>query len=184
MLEDLPMGFSVYYRSVRPVTSAKAAAIQRAADELCRGHTWLSCEPVGLVLEEDGHLRGHSKPNFQPDPDDAASAAREGLPDGSTRDLLDILCALSGEHRVDWEISHDHSDGPVGYIRDGMCDDRVTSQVGALGDLGDILHEMMAPELEGDDPPRAGLDCFRNEAEVDVDDDDDEPDILPFTPKG
>ncbi|MDZ7615661.1 MAG: hypothetical protein U1E05_01575, partial [Patescibacteria group bacterium] len=90
------MGFTVCYRSTRPVAPAKAAAIVRTCDGLCRGRTWLSCEPVGFFPDgEDGHLLGASKPNLQPDPDDAAAAAREGLPDGTTVDMLDVLCQLS-----------------------------------------------------------------------------------------
>jgi hypothetical protein len=106
----------------------------------------LSCEPVHFFTGgDDGHLLGGSKPNFQPHPDDVASAAREGLPDGSARDMLDVLSRLSRDHGVDWEIRHDHSDGPIGYIRSGTCDDNVLSQVEAFADLADIL----ADELDG-----------------------------------
>ena len=134
------MGFTVYYRSTRPIAAPVAAALERSTDELSRGRTWLSCEPVHFFPEsKDGHLLGGSKPNFQPHPDDVASAAREGLPDGTTLDMLDVLCQLSRNHGIDWEISHDHSDGPVGYIRSGVCDKDVVSQVEAFADVGDIL---------------------------------------------
>jgi hypothetical protein len=178
------MGFSVYYRSTRPVSPAEIDAIDQAADRLCRGRTWLGCEPVGFHPQDDGHLFGGSKPNFQPHPDDVASASREGLPDGTTRDLLDVLCQLSRDHGVDWEISHDHSDGPIGYIRGGVCDGEVERQVGALADLGDILGELMADaENEpGGFPPSASR---GGEIEFDRDDDDDDGlSILPFRPKG
>jgi hypothetical protein len=134
------MGFSVNYRSTRPVAAEVAVAIEKAGHELCRERTWLSCEPVNFVADpDDGRLFGGSKPNFMPHPDDAASAASQGLPDGTTRDLLDVLCQLSRDHGVDWEISHDYSNGPIGHIRAGTCDDAVRAQVEALGDLGDIL---------------------------------------------
>lgn len=136
------MGFSIHYRSTRPVSPAETEAINRAAQEACQGRTWLSCEPVRFYSgDEDGHLIGGSKPNFRPHPDDVASAARQGLPDGSARDMLDVLCRLSREHGIDWEISHDYSGGPVGSIRAGLCDDGVLSQVEAIADLGDILGE-------------------------------------------
>src|SRR5262245_49961338 len=109
------MGFSVNYRTTRPVTSAQAAAIKRAAEKLARGRTWLSCEPPFFSQSpDDGHLGGGCKPNFNPDSIDAAAAANEGLPDGTTQDMIDILCELSRAHDVDWEISHDYSDGPIG----------------------------------------------------------------------
>lgn len=133
------MGFTVYYRSTRPLDPAESAAIREAAHAAIAGRTWLHCEPVHFFPSEDGHLRGGSKPNFLPHPLDAAAAAQSNLPDGTTRDLLDILCKLSRAYAVDWEISHDHSDGPVGYIRAGVCDEEVLLRIEVFNDLGDIL---------------------------------------------
>jgi hypothetical protein len=144
------MGFTIYYRSTRPVSPAEAAAIERAAANACRGRTWLHCEPVHFFSgNEGGHLLGGSKPNFRPHPDDAASAARRGLPDGSARDMLDVLCRLSRDHGIDWEISHDHSDGPVGFIRAEECDGDVLVQVEAFADLADYLGELSEEEFGG-----------------------------------
>src|SRR5205823_4902371 len=81
--------------------------------------------------DEDGHLCGCSKPSFRPHPDDAAAAVREGLPDGTPLDMLDILCQLSRDHGIDWEIDHDESDGPVGYIRSGVADEEVSPRASA-----------------------------------------------------
>ena len=68
------MGFSIHYRSTRPVGDAEADAIRQAAGEANAGRTWLSCEPVHFFAEsEDGCLVGGSKPNFLPHPDDAAA---------------------------------------------------------------------------------------------------------------
>jgi hypothetical protein len=36
----------------------------------------------------------------------------------------------------------DHSGGPIGYIRTGVCDPEVLSQIEAFADLGDILGEL------------------------------------------
>src|SRR5687768_15192916 len=103
------MGFSVYYRSTRPVAPSEADAIREAARAACVGRTWLSCEPVHFFPDpDDGHLLGGSKPNFFPHPDDTAAAGRAALPDGSVRDVLDVLCRLSRDHGVDWTLSHDH----------------------------------------------------------------------------
>lgn len=144
------MGFTINYRSTRPVTPAEAAAVRAAARDACRDRTWLSCEPVRFFSDsEDGHLHGSSKPNFRPHPDDVASAAREGLPDGTARDMLDLLCRLSRDHGIDWEISHDHSDGPIGVIRDGECDGDVLGQVEAFADLADYLGSLSEEEFGG-----------------------------------
>ncbi|MFO0812682.1 MAG: hypothetical protein U0796_05660 [Gemmatales bacterium] len=136
------MGFTVYYRTTQPVAPAKAEAIRQAATITNAGRTWLSCEPVVFFTStSEGHLRGGSKPNFQPDPEDAASAARSGQLDGTTRDMLEVLCQLSRDHGVDWALSHDH-DPHIGYIRAGICDEKVMEQIEAFADLGDILGEL------------------------------------------
>lgn len=187
------MGFAFTYRTTRPVSPAKAEPIKRAAERLCHGRTWLSCEPVFIDRAPDGHLSGSSKPSFGPDPADAAAAAREGLPDGTSGDVLDILCQLSREHGVDWEISHDYSEGPVGYIRKGVAEDQVVGQMEALSDLGDIFGEAEA-EFEGRPtrgyPRRGPRDTEETSTEdggsadeADADDDDGPP-ILPFRPRG
>ena len=89
----------------------------------------------------DGHLHGGSKPNFQPDPDDAASASSSGQPDGTTRDMLEVLCQLSRDQGVDWALSHDH-EPQLGFIQAGVCDDKVLDQIEAFANLGDILCEL------------------------------------------
>jgi hypothetical protein len=140
------MGFAVYYRSTRPLDPSQAAVIAQSAAELCRGRTWLHCEPVCFFPgSAEEHLLGVSKPNFLPHPADADSAGRSGLPDGTIRDMLDVLSRLSRDHVVDWEIGHDHSGGPVGYIRGGVCDDEVLSSIEMFVDLANNLSD----ELEG-----------------------------------
>jgi hypothetical protein len=89
---------------------------------------------------QKGHLFGGSKPSLQrPAPENAASAARQGLPDGTVRDLVEVLCALSRDHGVDWEFSHDYDAGPIGFIRRGVCDHRLRSQIEAFADVGAML---------------------------------------------
>lgn len=165
------MGFTVYYRSTRPVVPAEADAIRRAADAANEGRTWLGCEPVSFFPGDDGHLLGGSKPNFQPHPDDAAAAASEGLPDGTTRDMLDILCCLSRDHSVDWALGHDH-DPAIGFIRAGVCDENALAQIEAFADLGDILGELGVDEFgafgsdEDAEPPSVPIDLRRNNDSV------------------
>ncbi len=140
-LEEPGLGFTIYYRSTSPVSPAEADAILRAARLANKGRTSLGCEPVHFFPNDDGHLLGGSKPNFQPHPDDALAAAREGLPDGNTRDMLDVLCRLSRDLGVDWGLSHDH-DPAIGFIRAGECDHNVLAQIEAFADLGDLLGEL------------------------------------------
>lgn len=135
------MGFAVSYISTRPVTPTESEVIKQVASQLCDGRTWLGCEPVFFAREESGRLCGCCKPTIVASADDAAALAHEGLPDGTIRDAIDVLCRLSRDHNIEWEISHDHSDGPIGYIRDGVCDGEVENQVSAFADLSMMLQD-------------------------------------------
>jgi hypothetical protein len=173
------MGFEILYRSTRPASSTETAAIKRAVQEKVSGYTWLSCEPVNLMSEDDGRLSGGSKPNFEPDPADAL-AAEEGLPDGTTLELLDILCQLSRIYDIGWEISHDYSDGPLGYIQDGVCDSEVLSQLKALSNLGDALQNFAGEFEMPSGTPQSNSRTRRTNEDYG----DDGPPILKFRPRG
>lgn len=132
------MGFSVYYHSTRPVTGEEAQALREHARRLSTGRTWLSCEPPTFFSgDSKGMLVGGSKPNFLPHPGDVATAERDKRPDGTLNDLIDILCTLSREHRVDWEITHDF--GPVGHIIRGQPDAEVRGTLDELSRLPGLL---------------------------------------------
>jgi hypothetical protein len=171
------MGFTVYYRSTKPVRGDTADAIRDAAIPLIGGRTWLSCEPVMFFPDQpDGKLMGGVKPNFHPHPDDAAAGEREGLPDGTLLDALNVLCELSREFGVDWSFSHDHDPGPIGFIRAGGCEPGLRDQVEALAGLGDAMGDLMDEFGNFGEPPTDPRD--------DSDDEGDGPPILPFRPKG
>jgi len=144
------MSFSIRYALTGPVASETESEIIDAASSLGSGRTWLSCEPPGL-RNFDGILSGHSKPNFMPHPDDVASAQTEGLPDGNLNDLLEVLCQISRQFNVDFEISHEYSDGPVGFIRGGVCDEEVREQCEAFSELADDLLNMEGFDFEEDE---------------------------------
>jgi hypothetical protein len=136
------MGFAIQYKTTELISPALQTEMIDAANTLSKGRTWLSCEPPCL-FDNIGKLVGFSKPNFLPHPEDVASARAEGLPDGTINDVLDVLCALSRQFDIEWEVSHDYADGPIGYIRNGICDDEVRTQCDTFNDLAD--------ELRGDD---------------------------------
>ena len=142
------MGFAVSYRSARPVNQSEIDVIIREAIAANLGRTWLNCEPVFLFPESDGHLAGSSKPNFIPDPGDAASAASAALPDGTLRDIVATLCKLSLDHGIDWEIRHDYEPDPIGAIRDGVADEEMLEEIEALADLGDALSDLSDEDLD------------------------------------
>lgn len=93
--------------------------------------------------EDDEILSGGSKPTIEPDANDVASAATEGLPDGTVNDLLDVLAAASTEYSVDWEISHDHSPEPIGFIINGNKDPMLIDLANTFEQLNEAIAEAM-----------------------------------------
>lgn len=152
------MGFTIQYRTTRPIDDAQANAIRAAANGLNAGRTWLSCEPVHFYQgQQGGRLAGFSKPNFMPHPEDAAEAEALGLPDGKIRDAIDVLCELSRAHGVDWEFAHDYDPGPIGFIQNGIADARLLEQIDGIAGLTDMMDEGFGDDEdeydEGDGPP-------------------------------
>ncbi|MEZ6045238.1 MAG: hypothetical protein R3C11_06575 [Planctomycetaceae bacterium] len=160
------MGYSIGYATTSPVFLKTFEAMEAVNHELYLQRTWLSCEPIYLHRKEDGYVTGSSKPTFVPDPEDAASAEAEGLPDGNVIDALNILAQLSSEFNVDWMIDDDYSEGPIGYIRDGVIDSSVKKHLSGIMAMAALEQEFEYEIMEADEP--AG------------EDDDDQPHILKF----
>ncbi|MFI4874660.1 MAG: hypothetical protein ACIALR_04955 [Blastopirellula sp. JB062] len=142
------MGFTVYYRSTEPVSDKLSVRISDAAGDLCRQRDWLSCEAVRFDETSDGHMQGGCKPNFSPHPQDVDSFEKQDLPDGTLHDALDVLCELSREHQIDWSFSHDHDQGPIGFIVDGKCDDNLLAQIETLDELVTMISGVEGSNVE------------------------------------
>jgi len=188
------MGFTIYYQSTDPLEKHEFAAMQTTCTEHCQGRSWLSCEPVILHEDEEGFVAGGSKPTFVPHPDDVAAAEAEGLPDGTLLDLLDVLSALSREYQIDWELSHDYSEGhPIGYVRNGKIHPELIRQINSLAELlqnfGDMEQEFGEIENQFNTPSNKWWNPTTNSSKQrqidtgDPDEDEDEgPHLLPFKP--
>ena len=133
------MGFAISYETTEQISPALQREILAAAEEFAGKFSWLRCEPL-MLHNDDGNLSGISKPTILPHPDDVAGSDPND-PVGTVGDLLDGLCALSSQFDIDWEIAHDYSDGPLGYIRNGRCDEIVRTQCEAFDELGDDLED-------------------------------------------
>lgn len=155
------MGFSVHYESLTELTEEQADAVRAAARQTIADYTWLSCEPVVFFPEEGTQLAGSSKPNFMPHPDDVAAARQENLPDGTLMTAIDILCDLSRRFGIEWEVSHDYSEGPVGTIVNGECDPEVRTQCEAFAEFSESLAgDMDFGDFDGDfddEGPQLGI---------------------------
>ena len=47
-------------------------------------------------------------------------------------DLIDTLCQISRDHQVNWEVGHDGHEGPAGYIRSGLAEDKLVTEIDRL----------------------------------------------------
>jgi hypothetical protein len=125
------VGFSVDYRSTRAVTAAEAEAIDQAAARLCDHPRWVGCEEIFfyecLEAYGEGHLSGSSKPHLEAHWVYESSGVETRI--DPIRELIDALCQISRDHQIDWEIDHDYHDGPVGYIRSGLADDKLVAEI-------------------------------------------------------
>jgi hypothetical protein len=140
------MGFDITYATTEKISPALQREIIDEAHALYMQKSWVQC--MGPELEnEDGYLSGSSRLIPEPDAATLADARDGGAPDGTVLDLLDALCKLSGKFDIEWEISHDHSDGVVGCIEHGVPADTVRGTFDGLA----AMCEGMGGDLSPDD---------------------------------
>jgi hypothetical protein len=142
------MGFDITYSTIERISPALQREILEDVHVLHKQKSWIQC--TGPSFEnEDGYLCGSSRLTPDRDPRDVATARHlsSGAPDGSVLDLLDVLCKLSRQHDIEWEISHDHSDGVLGRIQCGVADEIVRSTFEGLA----AMCEGMGDHLSLDD---------------------------------
>lgn len=96
-------------------------------------------------------MDGGSKPNFMTELDPLELAEAEGMPDGTALDMLDVLCKLSHEFGIVWEMSHDESDGTVGLIEDGVCDPEVKQRVETFASMAGDMENFLGGLMDGFD---------------------------------
>jgi hypothetical protein len=139
------MGFDIRFSTTEKISLALQREIIEDADDLYSQKSWVQCD--GPLLEDaHGYLSGSSRLTPDPDPDDLADARCDGYPDGTVLDLLKGLCQLSGRHDIEWQISHDHSDGVVGSIECGRPDEAVQRTFEGLAAMCEDMAEDLPPD--------------------------------------
>jgi hypothetical protein len=118
------MDHTILYRSLATVDHQTRGDIEAAARE----YGAVEFAPGSGV----GYLEGGGKPNIGTDPDLATAAAKAKCPDGNVAYLLEILCRLSAEFTVDWELTGDDEQGSLGFIRNGNADEELTQAIRSL----------------------------------------------------
>ncbi|MCI0640551.1 MAG: hypothetical protein L0Y72_06410 [Gemmataceae bacterium] len=130
------MGYTLSYRSCNSVSPEQEAAIRQAADAINQGRTWtLAFEKD----ERDGHLLCAMKSAEVPDGTRAAGEARKWPGPYEAKCLLDALCTISHDCKVDWEIRDTYCLRPIGLIRDGVCHADKEAQEEAARNMAEVL---------------------------------------------
>ena len=130
------MGITLTHRTCQPISPEQEAAIRLAVDSFNQGRTWVL---AFLRDERDGHLICSMKPNDMPDDDPAAGTAPQWPGAYEAKCLLDGLCGISRDCKVDWEIHHTYSLRPIGVIRGGECHSDPEAQAEAARNMGEVL---------------------------------------------
>lgn len=140
------MGFCIQYRSTESMHPATAYAVEQSADHWNSQFAWSLCEPVILKQRTDGRLVGQSDVRFEC----AAELVADdhSLPEAILMTLIEVLCRLSFEHAVDWEVNDGEQTGLTGQIREGVADESLVEQIETLDGIGDLFEVID----EQDDP--------------------------------
>ena len=140
------MGFDLQYSTTEQISPALQREIIADARLLDSRHSWVQCDGPS-VENDDGLLIGWSRVS-PADPDGIAEARDSGLPVGRLPELLAALCELSGRHGIDWEVSHDHSDGIVGLIQYVVADDSVRDTIDGLNAMLEMENGMSFDDFD------------------------------------
>lgn len=128
------MGYTLSYRSCHRVDPEQETAIRRAADAFNDGRAWVL---TFLKNEADGHLVCVMQSTEKPDGE--AGGAPKWPGPYEAKCLLDGLCGISRECKVDWEIRDSYCLRPIGVIRNGVCHSDPEAQAEAVRNMGEVL---------------------------------------------
>ena len=112
------MAHTLTYRSCHPVDPDREAVIRQTADTFNRGRPWV----LSFTRDQrDDHLTCVMEPSDDPDGCRPSGEVPRWPGPYEAKCLLDALCGISRDCKVDWEIRATYSPRPVGVIRGGEC---------------------------------------------------------------
>jgi hypothetical protein len=88
----------------------------------------------------DGHLMCTMEPSDDSGGDRPSSEGTRWPGPYEAKCLLDALCGISHDCKVDWEIRATYSPRPVGVIRNGECHADQEAHVEAVRSMGEKLN--------------------------------------------
>ncbi len=149
------MGLCIYFQSKETMHPALAFEIRQQAEEMSRQYLWIRWDAPRLVQHTDGFLAGNVFP--YPDLTEKDEFECGNLPDGDLMTMIEILCALSRDHDVDWVLRDDY--GPhLGEIRQGVSDEELCQQIETLECIAELIERDGESLDECDFGPSAELD--------------------------
>jgi hypothetical protein len=144
------MGVHLYFTTEEPVEPAAAAAVREACRHVGRGRPWILCEPPHFYADDaegGGRLRGGTKLNMIPHPDDLAAAGPIDPEDHDLGALLDALCRWSSEYGITWRLEIDGH--KIGWVENGECDpntrETLDSLAGVAAEVGEANGDEALP---------------------------------------
>ena len=130
------MGCPLTYRTCRPLSPEEEEAVRLAIDAFNLGRSWV------LTVRRDnrdGHLTCVMEPGDDSPGHPAGGKAPRWPGAYEAQCLLDGLCGISRDCRVDWEIHDPYGLRPIGTIRSGRCLADPEAQAEAVRNRGELL---------------------------------------------
>jgi hypothetical protein len=130
------VGIHFCFDSAESVAPQVEQAIRKENERMASNRPWVLCEPPEFyATEEDGRLRGGSKLNLLPDPNEFVEAGQATRERTDLEDLLDLLSRWSRLHGITWELTIEGQ--PIGIIQNGSCDQAILEAIAAMARLGE-----------------------------------------------
>jgi hypothetical protein len=149
------MGVCLYFTSAEAVDPQVEQAICADAEGGSRDQPWVLCEPPHFYpIEDDGRLRGGSKLNLHPHPDEFAEAEEVEVMRNDLQELIHRLCEWSWRHSLTWELTVEGD--RIGVIREGICEEGVMGAVEVMAEMAEELGRMSPDKLFGSGDAASG----------------------------
>lgn len=121
------------FRSARVVVSSEQAAIEQLLLEQCIRYSWIGTDVPGFFNRDENRLVGRSTEAIGASQPDGTAYKLSRLPGGSLQTVFEILCRLSCEFELDWELSYGRDSDFNFRITDGVGDSQLVELLELAG---------------------------------------------------
>lgn len=153
----------------------------------CRAREDLSGWPQGSWPQDNGEISSNDPAaaeqqptTFVGDPEvmpvSPNADCEQDLQMATVTSLTSLLCTISRQHGIDWEVGHDYEPNSIGKIVDGEAGAELIEQLEVFGSLGELLGR----DLSEAGPAWAASEADSTEPKRGDDSDDEGPMLLKF----